>query len=141
MSRILPAMTRTQTDITAVVDTHLAAYGEPDSARRADLLGRVWAEDGRLVDPPAIGEGRDGIGRLADALQQQFAGHRFRRTSAVDAHNDALRYAWELVGPDGSVALAGLDVGELGPDGMLRRVTGFFGPLAAAGAGAAEPAT
>jgi hypothetical protein len=37
----------------------------------------------------------------------------------------------ELVGPDGTVAVAGVDVGELADDGRLRRITGFFGDLAA----------
>ena len=127
-------MTTTSTDPTATVDGYLAAYGEPDPARRAALIAQVWAEDGRLVDPPAGAEGHDGISALADAVQAQFAGHRFRRTSAVDAHNDAVRFAWELVGPDGAVALAGMDVGEFAPDGRLRRITGFFGDLAPAGA-------
>ena len=48
----------------------------------------------------------------------------------VDSHHEFLRFGWELVGPDGAVALAGLDVAEVADDGRLRRVTGFFGPLA-----------
>jgi hypothetical protein len=122
---------RMTTTITSVVDTHLEAYGEPDADRRTTLLEAAWAPEGRLVDPPAVGEGRDGISALAEAVQQQFPGHRFRRSSAVDAHNDVLRYAWELVAPDGSVALAGVDVGQVGEDGRLRQVAGFFGELAA----------
>ena len=34
-----------------------------------------------------------------------------------------------LVGPDGAVAVAGMDVGEVAADGRLRRITGFFGGL------------
>ena len=68
---------------------------------------------------------------MADAVQQQFAGHRFRRTSAVDAHHGFLRVAWELVAPDGRVALTGVDFGRLAPDGRLAQVTGFFGDLPA----------
>jgi hypothetical protein len=119
-------------DINTLVDTHLEAYGEPDRTRRAKLLSSVWAPDGKLVDPPAVGEGLEGISGLADALQQQFPAHRFRRTSAIDAHNDAVRYAWELVGADGTPVLAGLDVGQINGDGKLRQITGFFGDLAPA---------
>ncbi len=126
---MVTAMTSTSTDITDAVDTHLEAYGEPDQARRAGLLERVWSEDGRLVDPPAVGTGRQGISALADALQQQFAGHRFRRTSVVDTHNDAFRYTWDLVGPDGTAVLSGLDVGQLASDGKIREIIGFFGDL------------
>jgi hypothetical protein len=123
----------TTTDITTIVDGHLTAYGDPDAARRAERIRAVWAEDGRLIDPPATGDGHERIDALAAGLQQQFPGHRFRRTSAVDAHHDQLRYAWELVSPDGDAVLAGIDVGELAPDGRLRRITGFFGEPAPAG--------
>lgn len=119
------------TDITTTVDTYLSAWSEPDPARRAELIASVWTEDGRLVDPPLSGEGHDGISAMAEALQQHYAGHRFRRTSGIDAHHDHLRFAWELVGPDGQVALTGLDVAQVGDDGRLRRVTGFFGELPA----------
>ena len=118
-------------DITETVDRYLSAWNEPDPARRAELIDAVWAEDGRLIDPPLTGEGHDGISEMAAALQQHYAGHRFRRVSGVDAHHDHLRFAWELVGPDGEVAIKGLDVGELGEDGRLRRITGFFGELPA----------
>ena len=125
-------MTTTASDVTTKVDAYLAAYGEPDRTRRAELIRTAWAEDGRLIDPPLTGEGHEGIAAMADTLQQQFPGHRFRRTSAVDVHHDHLRYAWELVSPGGDVALTGMDAGELAPDGRLRRITGFFGDLRAA---------
>jgi SnoaL-like domain len=118
-------------DLTTTVDTYLSSYGEPDAARRAELIGRVWAADGRLVDPPLAAEGHAGISDMAAALQRQFADHRFRRVSAIDGHHDQFRFAWELVGPDGTVAVSGLDVGELADDGRLRRITGFFGDLPA----------
>jgi hypothetical protein len=125
------AMTHT-TDVTTTVDAYLAAWNERDPARRAQLIERVWAPDGRLIDPPLTGEGHDGINDMAGALQEHYAGHSFRRASTVDAHHDHLRFAWELVGPDGQVALTGLDVGELAADGRLRWITGFFGALDAA---------
>ncbi|HEU4658417.1 MAG TPA: nuclear transport factor 2 family protein [Capillimicrobium sp.] len=118
-------------DLTAVVDGYLEAYGETDPARRDALIAQVWCEDGRLVDPPLTGEGHGGISDMAAAMQQQFAGHRFRRVSGIDEHHGHARYAWELVSPDGAVAAAGVDVAELADDGRLRRVVGFFGDLPA----------
>mgnify|MGYP005859772519 CR=1 FL=1 len=58
-------------------------------------------------------------------------GHTFRRTTEVDHHHDVLRFDWELLAPDGSVVIAGIDVGTLGPDGRLQAITGFFGDVAA----------
>src|SRR4051794_21758187 len=105
------------TDLTTTVDTYLTAYGEPDADVRAGLIQRAWSDDAELVDPPLTGAGHRGISDMADAVQSQFAGHRFRRVSAIDAHHGFLRYAWELVAPDGTVTLTGVDVGELAGDG------------------------
>ena len=116
-------------DITTIVDTHLAAYAEPDPLRRAPLLEQAWEPEGVLVDPPLTGEGHAGISAAADALQSQFAGHRFLRVSEVDEHHGMLRYAWKLIAPDGDAVLSGLDVAEIAESGRLSRVTGFFGDL------------
>ena len=40
-------------DLATTIDTYLEAYGEPDAAKRAALIQRAFAEDGRLIDPPA----------------------------------------------------------------------------------------
>jgi hypothetical protein len=117
------------TDVTATIDTYLSAWNEKDPARRKDLIGRVWAPDGRLTDPPLAAEGHSGISDMAAALQAQFPGHRFRRASGVDMHHEYLRFRWELVSPEGAVALTGFDFGELNADGRLRRIAGFFGDL------------
>src|SRR4051812_17154048 len=112
-------MTATTTNLTATVDTWLRAYGEPDPAIRTELIAQVWAAEGVLVDPPFSGTGHDEIGGLVAAAQGQFPGHTFRRTSEIDAHHDLARYTWELVGPDGTPAVAGTDVVLLGEDGRI----------------------
>jgi hypothetical protein len=81
------------------------------------------------VDPPLDGHGHDGICAMMGAMQGQFPGHTFVRTSDVDAHHDTFRVGWELRGPDGTAVLAGIDVGLLAADGKLRRISGFFGSL------------
>ena len=116
-------------DLTTTVDTYLAAWSETDEDQRRAMIERVWTADGRLIDPPLAAEGHTGIGELAATMQEHFPGHRFRRASGIDTHHDQLRFAWELVSPEGTVALAGIDVGEVADDGRLRRITGFFGDL------------
>lgn len=115
------------TDITSTIDTHLAAYCEPDRGKRTELIASAWSEDGAVVDPPIDGRGRTGIADIVDALLAQFPGHHFERTTAVDAHHDHARYGWALVAPDGNVTLAGTDFATVGTDGKLTRVVGFFG--------------
>jgi hypothetical protein len=119
-------------DITTVVDKHLAGYCEPDAARRTELIAAAWAEDGSLIDPPFDGTGRDGIAAMADAVLTHYAGHTFRRTTDVDTHHQFGRYGWALVGPDGAVAVSGTDYIEFNDDGRLVRIVGFFGDQAAA---------
>src|SRR4051812_9324044 len=111
-------------ELTTTIDGYLSAWNETDAGRRAELVARVWADDGRLIDPPLAAEGHTGISDMAAALQAQFPGHTFRRASGIDTHHGYLRFAWELVGPDGTVVLAGVDVGELADDGRLSRITG-----------------
>lgn len=120
-------MSTTTEHLTTIVDTHLAAYCEPDPARRATMVQTAWAPDGELVDPPLTGAGHDGIADAAAALLSHYPGHRFRRTTAVDAHHEHARYGWELVAPGGEAVLAGVDVVDLAADGRLARVVGFFG--------------
>ena len=100
--------TTTQTtDLTELVDTYLDAWNERDAGRRAELVARAWAEEGQLADPPLTGAGHAGIADVAAAMHEQFPDHRFERTSGVDEHHGFLRFGWNLVGPDGTVATNG----------------------------------
>jgi len=117
-------------DVTVTVDTYLAMWNETDARRRAEHIERVWARDGRYVDPLVEAEGHAAIDAMVAGVQAKFPDHRFRRTSAVDAHHAEVRFGWDLAAPNGAVVVAGIDVGGLAPAGRLRRITGFFGDLA-----------
>jgi hypothetical protein len=67
----------------------------------------------------------------SDALLSRFPGHRFQRCSAVDSHHSYARYAWQLLGPHGQVALEGTDIAQFDGQGRLALIVGFFGPLSA----------
>ena len=113
--------------IETLVDRHLAAYCDTDAARRAGTIRAIWNSEGRLVDPPFESRGHQGISDQAATLLSQFPGHRFERTTAVDAHHQTLRYGWRLVSPAGAAVVEGIDVADLDVDGRLCRVVGFFG--------------
>ena len=112
------------------VDTYLAAWNETDAERRSALLDQAWNPEGRYLDPLLEAAGRDAIDEMTVGVQAAYPGHRFRRTTEIDGHHDLLRFGWELVTPDGSVTVGGIDIAVLGDDGRLRSVTGFFGALA-----------
>jgi hypothetical protein len=58
-------------------------------------------------------------------------GNRIELASGVDEHDGLLRFAWQMLGPDGAAALDGMDFGELDGDGRLKQIVGFFGPFPA----------
>ena len=74
--------------------------------------------------------GADGFAGMVAGIQEQFVGHSVVRTSAIDQHHDQIRFEWELRAPDGTIVIAGVDYGELAPDGRLQSIAGFFGPVA-----------
>ena len=116
-------------NVATTVDTYLAMWNETDSDRRAELIEQAWAQEGRYVDPLLEAEGHGALSDMVAAVHEQYPGHRFHRTSGIDAHHDQVRFAWELAAPDGALTVAGIDVGTLGADGRLERIAGFFGEI------------
>jgi hypothetical protein len=115
-----------------LVDSWLAAYGDPDPARRLAAIRAGWHAQGHLIDPPMEAAGHQGISDQAATLQSQFPGHRFERSTAIDAHHHSLRYGWKLLDGQGAPVLEGQDVVDLDVDGRILRVVGFFGAQPAA---------
>ena len=115
------------TDVNPLIDRYIAIWNEPDPARRHDAIARTWTEDASYLDPLLSGDGHDGIDAMVRGVQEQFPGHRFRRTGEIDAHHDRVRFAWELVDTASETTLiAGVDFGVVGADGRLRTITGFL---------------
>jgi hypothetical protein len=119
-------------DVVTTVDAYLEMWNETDPVRRAELIDRAWTREGRYVDPLFDAAGHRELHNMVERVHEQFPGHRFRRTSGVDAHHDQVRFTWELATPDGAVTAAGVDVGAVADDGRLRSIVGFFGEPAAA---------
>jgi hypothetical protein len=115
------------TTLERLVDRHLAAYCEPDAARRMGAIRELWNPEGRLVDPPLEARGHQGIADQAATLLSQFPQHRFERSGAVDAHHGFVRYGWKLLDANGAAVLQGVDFAELDAQGRLAKVVGFFG--------------
>lgn len=121
------------TSIESIVDRHLAAYCDPDTASRGPAIRSIWNAQGRLVDPPLAGTGHQGIIDQAATLLSQFPGHTFVRTTAVDEHHEFARYGWALRNAEGVEVLRGTDFVTLDVDGRIQQIVGFFGPERPAG--------
>ncbi len=110
-----------------IVDAYFDMWNESDAVRRRATIATAWAPEASYVDPMFAADGYEGLDALVAKAQGQFPGHRFRRTTAVDAHHDRVRWGWELVpAAGGAPVAAGVDFATLAPDGRLREVTGFF---------------
>ena len=112
------------TDVTTVVNGYIDTWNERDPERRRALVEKVFAADASYLDPHRSGDGPDGIDAMIAAAQEQFPGHRIELTFGPDAHNDRVRFAWELRGPNGTVG-GGTDFATVSADGRLHSVTGF----------------
>jgi hypothetical protein len=107
---------------------HCAAWNTTNRADRDRLLERVFARDGAYSDPtPAYAAGRAALSDHIAKFQRRNPGGRFR-CSAPQIHHGAMRVSWLFLKPDGTVDAEGTDFYELGQDGQIRRITGFFGP-------------
>ncbi len=120
---------------TSVIDRYLSAYGEPDEALRSVMVADCFAADATLADPPFLATGHNEIVGAFGAVQAQFPGHAFARTSAVDEHHGVARYDWSLVGPDGTSAVSGTDFVRFDGSERIASVVGFFGDLPARAGG------
>ncbi len=118
-------------DVDTTVDTFLAALTEADATARTRLLDAVWAEDGRLIDPPRTAKGRRGVEQLATVLHVEFPGYSFRRVGGIDASDGHVRFTWQFVDPSGTAVIDGVDIGLLAGDGRLRLVSRHYGVAAA----------
>ena len=121
------------TAIDTVVEGYFAMWNESDPQQRRAVIAATWAQDADYVDPLFGAQGHEALDAMVAAVHEQFPGHRFQLTGAVDLHHDRARWGWELAGPTGGPpAAAGVDFAVLAPDGRLRSVTGFLEPPAAA---------
>ena len=119
--------TLTPTDVTSTIDRYVSMWNERDADRRAAIIAETWTGDGVYVDPVGEGIGPDGISAMVAGVQAHYPDHDIELTSGLDVHHDVVRFGWRLAKADGSVLVAGIDVGQLAPDGRLARITGFFG--------------
>ena len=84
------------------------------------------------MDPLIDAVGPEAIAAAIGELRDQMPGHSLRMTTEVDAHHDLARFGWTVNAPDGTVAVAGIDVVTFAADGRLQTAVGFFGEVAAA---------
>ena len=114
--------------ITNVLTQYMAAWNEPEVTVRQALLEQCWNDDGVYVDPMVSLAGRDALSRHIATVQAARPGARLEFMSGIDVHHNLVRFLWRLVRADGTCGDTSIDFGEVGPDGRLVKIIGFFGP-------------
>jgi len=113
--------------IAKTVTQYMAAWNEPEATARSALLAQCWSDGGIYVDPGVSLAGRDALNAHIAKVQASRPGARLEFMSGIDIHHDVVRFLWRLVRPDGTGGDISIDFGEVGPDGRLLRIVGFFG--------------
>ncbi len=80
--------------INETVINYIAAWNETDAVRRREIIARTWTEDGSYLDAHREGTGHAALDAMIAAVQQRFAGYRFRLSSGVEMHQDRVRFSW-----------------------------------------------
>ena len=124
--------TTATTALETVVDAYLETWNETDAAKRAALIEQALGADLWYRDPMLEADGLEAYDGMIAGVQSQFPGLVMRRTSAVDAHRDVVRFNWALGAPGEAPVFAGLDVAKTDADGRLHRIIGFAGETIAA---------
>ncbi|MGL4264945.1 MAG: nuclear transport factor 2 family protein [Afipia sp.] len=118
-------------DTAEIVRQYIAAWNETDAAKRDALLAACWADDGIYVDPIVEIFGRDSLSRRIAEVQAGRPGAYLEFMSGIETHHSVLRFLWRIVRGDGTRGDTSIDIGEIGPDGRLIKMIGFFGPAPA----------
>lgn len=114
-------------EIEKVVTKYMAAWNESDAEVRHALLDQCWADGGVYIDPNVELVGRDALSHRIAQVQAGRPGARLEFMSGIDTHHHVLRFDWRLVRADGTFGEVSIDFGEVGPDGRLTKIAGFFG--------------
>ena len=111
----------------ALADAWLAAWGEPDAARRDALLASVAAPGATFRDAYADLVGGPAIAGWIAMCQARAPGVRMVRDGAVLASRSALLSRWKAVLPDGTAVGAGFNRFHLDTDGLADAIEGYIG--------------
>jgi hypothetical protein len=124
---------------TTFAERYVAIWNEPDAAARRAAVAALWTEDAvqylRPSEPARdaaaeldveavfIMRGHAELERRVTRAYEQFVGSgqmTFRLAGDVVRVHDAVKLAWEGVGPDGEALGGGVDILLLAADGRIR---------------------
>jgi len=108
-------------------DKFLAAWGEPDAAVQAQLLGESVIPEIIFRDKFSATEGLEDLKLHLAAAVKHMPGVRVRREGEVSQCQGTAVIRWVVIGPNAAEIGRGMNICDLAPDGRFARVVGFWG--------------
>jgi len=111
--------------VTALIQGYIGAWSEHDPEAREKLLEAVWYVDGTYTDPLSFAANRDQLHAIIGNFLKTNRGAKFTLKGIVDTHHQYVRFYWTVHLANGA-ELPGMDYGEIGADGKLIKIVGFY---------------
>ena len=110
-------------DAQALADRYVAAWNEPDSAKRSSALAALWAPDALRQQRAREGRGYGALSKLILGSPQRNgdeSGIRYRAAPNARLRGDVVTFRWEMLLTDSETMLAsGLEFLIVDDDGRI----------------------
>jgi len=107
------------------LDVYVAAWNEPDGAKRAAQLETAWAADGLYCDPTARVSGRAGLSEHIGNLRASLGEFVISPTSEYDEHHGFVHWTWRMTKESGELMVGGREVARIDDNGEVALIVGF----------------
>ena len=111
-----------------VLQRMMAMWNERDLEKVRGYIDEIFCEDVLFIDPGNSITGHDAFEEMVRAFRTRFPNADLSHSSGFDQHHGLVRYHWKIH-QNGQLLIEGFDVAEIGQDGRVSRVEGFFGPM------------
>jgi hypothetical protein len=128
-SRAFASDALTAAQVEKIVGAYEAAWKQPDAGKRDALLEEAWSKKGVFKDPAGAVSGRAALSKHIGQFHKDFPDTQAQRTSRIDFYGRSFRFSWKMVFAKDGRVLEGIDFGEVGADGKISSITGFWQPL------------
>jgi len=118
-------MTASEAQVRRAVELYAAAWNENDPEALAQILSECWHPQGIILSQTEEIYGRDALFERIKEFRGRRPGDQAYITSGPDIHHGWFRFEAIVRRPDGTEYSEGLDVGEVGNDGLILRVITF----------------
>jgi hypothetical protein len=110
-------------DAQALADRYVAAWNEPDAAKRCCAIAALWAPDAPRHEPAREARGYGALSQLVLAAPEKSVGRegiRFRAAPTARQRRDVVTFRWEMLLADSEIVLAsGIEFLIVDDDGRI----------------------